>query len=163
MREYIKNISSLTHGHVRSIIACEFYVEFAYRLIKGSSKEDSYNEAVRYIAELYENQKPEELGVYKRLLDKTLINCSSDEIRSTGYVVDSLEASIWAFFKGDSYEEVVLTAINLGGDTDTIGAIAGGLAGIFYGLSNIPRRWVQSVRKLEFIKEEIEQFEKALK
>ena len=163
MSEYVKNISALTHGHIRSIIACEFYVEMAYSLYKGIGKEDAYRSAIKYITDKYASSYPKEMQIYSRVLSEKILECNADEIRSTGYVVDSLEASLWVFFKGNSYREVVLDAVNLGGDTDTIGAIAGGLAGIYYGLSDIPTRWIQSIRKLDFIKEEIEKFEKKIK
>lgn len=163
MSEYVKNISALTHGHIRSIIACEFYVEMAYSLYKGNGKEDAYRSAIKYITDKYASSNPKEMQIYSRVLSEKILECNADEIRSTGYVVDSLEASLWVFFKGNSYREVVLDAVNLGGDTDTIGAIAGGLAGIYYGLSDIPTRWIQSIRKLDFIKEEIEKFEKKIK
>ena len=163
MSEYVKNISALTHGHIRSIIACEFYVEMAYSLYKGNGKEDAYRSAIKYITDKYASSYPKEMQIYSRVLSEKILECNADEIRSTGYVVDSLEASLWVFFKGNSYREVVLDAVNLGGDTDTIGAIAGGLAGIYYGLSDISTRWIQSIRKLDFIKEEIEKFEKKIK
>ena len=163
MKEYVKNVSSLTHGHIRSIIACEFYVEMAYRLYKGAGKDDAYKMAGRYIIDEYGKKYPEEIEIYSRILKENISDRHRDEIRSTGYVVDSLEASLWAFLNGNSYEEVVFDAINLGEDTDTIGAIAGGLAGIYYGLSGIPDNWIQLIRRLDFIKTEIERFEKTIK
>ena len=62
-------------------------------------------------------------------------------------MVDTLEAVLWSFFNTASYEESVLTAINLGGDTDTIGALVGGLAGLYYGFTAIPDRWNQNILK----------------
>lgn len=60
------------------------------------------------------------------------------EIRSSGYVVDTLEAALWSLLHSHSYAETVLRAVNLGNDTDTVGAVAGGLAGILYGMEAIP-------------------------
>ncbi len=60
------------------------------------------------------------------------------EIKSSGYVVDSLEAAIWCLVTTDSFAECVLKAVNLGDDTDTVAAIAGGLAGLYYGYNAIP-------------------------
>lgn len=65
--------------------------------------------------------------------------------------MDTLEAVVWLFFNNLAYKDVVLTAINLGGDTDTIAAIAGGIAGIFYGYNKIPNKWIQNVLKKENI------------
>ena len=74
-----------------------------------------------------------------------------DEIKSTGYVVDTLEASIWCILHTDNYKDCVLKAVNLGGDTDTIAAIAGGLAGIIYGYRNIPAEWVNNLQAKKII------------
>jgi ADP-ribosyl-[dinitrogen reductase] hydrolase len=62
------------------------------------------------------------------------------DIRSTGYVVDTLEAALWAVSKSESFEEAVLKAVNLG-DADTVGAVAGQIAGAVWGLRGIPERW----------------------
>lgn len=65
------------------------------------------------------------------------------EIRSTGYCIDTLEAAVWAVFKTSSFEEALILAVNLGGDSDTVGAVAGQIAGALYGLSVIPSRWLE--------------------
>lgn len=77
---------------------------------------------------------------------------SPDDIRGSGYVVHSLEASLWCLLRHDSYAAAVLTAVNLGEDTDTTGAVTGGLAGIVYGESGIPAQWIQSLARLEEVR-----------
>lgn len=74
-------------------------------------------------------------------------------MKSGGYVIEVLESSIWFFLQRDSYEEVVLSIINIGHDTDTSAAIAGGLAGLYYGLKGMPEYWVASIARLEDIVE----------
>ena len=74
-----------------------------------------------------------------------------DEIKSTGYVVDTLEASIWCILHTDNYKDCVLKAVNLGGDTDTIAAVAGGLAGIIYGYEDIPIKWINNLQRKDII------------
>jgi ADP-ribosylglycohydrolase len=74
-----------------------------------------------------------------------------DEIRSSGYVVDTLEASIWCLLNSSSYKECVLKAVNLGDDTDTTGAVAGGLAGLCYGYDAIPAEWIDVIASREWI------------
>ena len=69
------------------------------------------------------------------------------DIRSTGYVIDTLEASLWCIFNTTSYKDAVLKAVNLGDDTDTVGAITGGLAGIIYGYDTIPSEWLEVLAK----------------
>ncbi len=74
-----------------------------------------------------------------------------DEIQSSGYVLHTLEASIWCLLTTDNYKEAVLKAVNLGSDTDTIGAVTGGLAGLLYGLDNIPKNWLQQIARYDDI------------
>lgn len=71
---------------------------------------------------------------------------SRDEIRSGGFVLDTLSAAFWSLLQTDSFEEAVVTAVGLGGDTDTTGAVAGALAGAHYGIDAIPDRWVSQVQ-----------------
>ena len=82
------------------------------------------------------------------------------EIKSTGYIVDTLEAAVWCFINTDSYKDCVLKAVNLGGDTDTIASVAGGLAGIYYGRDSIPQEWRDAVIKKDEIAEIIASFQK---
>lgn len=78
-------------------------------------------------------------------------NLSIDKISSSGYVVSSLEAAIWCLLNTTNYKDCVLKAVNLGKDTDTVGAIAGGLAGLYYGYDEIPTEWIDSIVKKEYI------------
>ncbi len=72
-------------------------------------------------------------------------------IRGSGYVVDSLEAALWAFFRSDNFEQGALLAVNLGDDADTTGAVYGQIAGACYGLSGIPSRWLEKLHHREMI------------
>ena len=68
----------------------------------------------------------------------------------TGYVVDSLECALYAWWDGgDTFEETVAYAANMGGDADTIAAICGGLAGAYYGFEAIPERWVDALSEAD--------------
>ncbi len=145
--EKIEEYSKLTHSHKRSIISCVFYVEYAIKLLKGIDKYVAYNETVEFIEQHYSND--EELFHFKRILNN-VHKLSRYEIRSTGYVIDSLEASLWCFLNHNNYKDVVLEAVNLGNDTDTIAAISGGLAGLIY---EIPNEWINSLQNMELIKE----------
>jgi ADP-ribosylglycohydrolase len=95
-----------------------------------------------------------ELGVYDRLRNiEVFTSLPASEIHSTGYVVDTLEAAIWCFLTTDSYKDCVLRAVDLGGDTDTIACVAGGLSGIAYGYDSIPEEWKNTIVKKEWILE----------
>ena len=76
-----------------------------------------------------------------------------DAIRGTGYVVDSLEATLWSFDKTDNFRDCILMAANLGDDADTTAAQAGQLAGAFYGESGIPAEWLGKLTMMEAIQD----------
>lgn len=140
----VKEVSSITHAHFRSVFACFIYVIYCLELLKGKNKVDAYAEMQKRIAVFLEdkNFNPIEIDLFERVLKNNIVEYSEDEIFSSGYVLHSLEASLWCFLNSESYEETVLKAVNLGEDTDTTGAIAGGLAGIYYGIENIPNKWI---------------------
>ena len=72
-------------------------------------------------------------------------NIKCDNIKSSGYVVDTLEASLWCFLTTDNFKDCILKAVNLGDDADTVAAIAGALAGLYYGCDEIPKEWMDSL------------------
>ena len=84
---------------------------------------------------------------------KLVANEKEENIKSTGYVVDTLEAALWCLMNTSSYEECVLKAVNLGEDTDTVASVAGGLAGIYYGFDSIPKRWIAQIPRREWIED----------
>lgn len=73
-------------------------------------------------------------------------------------MIDTLEAVLWLFFHTESYIDVALNAVNLGGDTDTTAALAGGIAGIYYGFRSIPDNWVQNICRKHEISDLISTF-----
>lgn len=146
----VKEVSSITHGHFRSVFACFIYVIFAIELIKGKSKKEAYNYTQEIALEYAESQgfNTKEIQLFDRILNNDISTLSEDKIKSSGYVLHSLEASLWCFLNSESYAQAVLKAVNLGEDTDTTAAITGGIAGIFYGFENIPEEWISElVRK----------------
>lgn len=148
----IHSISSITHAHPRSHIACGIYIQFAMYLLQGYDPKASYLKMKETILNYYRfDPYRNEMKHFSRILVDDVSRFSEDEIYSSGYVVDTLEASIFCFLEGDSYEKTVLKAVNLGGDTDTTGAVTGGLAGIYYGFRNIPERWLESIAKKDEI------------
>ena len=149
--EIVNNISSLTHGHEISCLGCKIYVDYVKQLLNGVDKLEALNniKKINY-DEYYSNDSVSE---YNRILNGELFKLSMDDIKSSGYVVSTLEASLWSILNSNSYEDAVLKAINLGGDTDTIGAITGSFAGIIYGKKNIPNRWLVKLKKREYLEE----------
>lgn len=146
----VQEVSAITHGHFRSVFACFIYVVFAIQLINGKSKKEAYTLTQQLVLEYsdFQGSNPKEIELFYRVLKNDISRYSEEEIRSDGYVLHSLEASLWCFLNSGDFPEAVLKAVNLGEDTDTTGAITGGLAGIYYGFENISQEWIgELVRK----------------
>lgn len=138
-----KQVSSLTHGHIRSVIACSYLLEFALSLMEGKNKWAAFEHVTNFIPNFLNDLQinPEEVKYFNRLFDINFAKLHEEDIYSSGYVVHTLEASIWCLLTTESYVEAVLKAVNLGEDTDTTGAVTGGLAGLLYGYEKIPESW----------------------
>lgn len=155
--ELIEKASALTHAHERSILACKIYTTILFNLLSVPQK-NSVRLALRY-AKCYYAQSPE-FNHYNRLFDEGFERLAEQDIKSTGYVVDTLEAALWCLLTTDSYAECVLKAVNLGEDTDTVAAVVGGLAGALYGYEAIPESWRNTLIKRDFIEEMCERAQK---
>ena len=135
--------SAITHRHVRSQLACLFHGLFVRQLMYGMIAED----ALKIVQTIFPNTCSDavELERFKHLLSPEFSEISVENISSSGYVVDTLSAAIWCLLNTKSYAECVLKAVNLGDDTDTTACVAGGLAGILYGVDSIPGEWKSSL------------------
>lgn len=156
----IEEVSALTHGHKRSQLACILYVEYAIQLLDKKDKGIAYQEMIAFAKEYCKDDYLMELHHFQRIMDASILQAKEQEVLSTGYVVHSLEAAIWCIHTTDSYQQAVLKAVNLGGDTDTIAAITGGIAGVLYGCDAIPNTWIQSLARKEDIYQLLCDFEK---
>ncbi|OMQ12594.1 ADP-ribosylglycohydrolase family protein [[Flexibacter] sp. ATCC 35103] len=158
----VKAVSSITHAHFRSVFACFVYVIFCLEILKEKNKKEAYTATQNILAEFLKDKEynPNEIHLFDRILNNDISKYPENEIGSSGYVLHSLEASFWCFINSETYEETVLKAVNLGGDTDTTAAIAGGLAGIYYGIEGIPEKWIENLVRANDIKELAERLSK---
>lgn len=138
-------IARMTHPHPESDAAVALYQIMVDELLKGGTKANAFHTALAAAG-----------GPVKERLSR-LSGLTEARVQSTGYVVDTLEAAIWAFLTTDSLEECVLRAVHLGDDTDTVGAVAGGLAGAWYGAAAVPRRWSMALRNRTLLEETAEE------
>ena len=137
--EEVMQVSAITHGHEISMHACVIYVRIARRLLAGESIHD-------IIPTLMYEEPFDRLRKIDQLPEK--------EVESSGYVVHTLEAALWTLAKYDNFRDTVLAAVNLGDDTDTTAAVAGGLAGIVYGLdSDFAQECLEVLRAKDMIEE----------
>jgi ADP-ribosyl-[dinitrogen reductase] hydrolase len=151
--------SSITHRHPRTLMACGFYCLMVCALMEGSSPDEAYKYAIDQ-ARVYYTKMPfaEELNHFDRLFSGLMGSVTQTAIKSGGYVIHTLEASIWCLLNSNSFQEAVLKAVNLGEDTDTTGCVTGGLAGVYYGLNGIPKEWLDAIVRKEDIGKILSQF-----
>lgn len=131
----IEDVSAITHAHNISKDICVKYIHIAKDLLDGINLKDAIKKETS-----------------NEFFDE-LLKCNEDNIISGSYVVDSFKTSLWCLLKTDNYKDCVLKAVNLGHDTDTTAAIAGGLAGIMYGYDNIPKDWIEKLQRKDLIEE----------
>lgn len=137
----IAQASAITHAHPVACRACVAYVHVARDLAAGATVPEA-------IARIADTAAP-----FDRL--PGIASLEREQIRSGGYVVDTLEATLWCLATTESYRACVLAAVNLGDDTDTVAAVAGGLAGIVYGMEAIPHAWLDTLRGRDLIERAI--------
>ena len=92
------------------------------------------------------------LSKFKRVDKDVLLSLGEEDIQSSGYVLHTLEAALWCLLTTNSYRDCVLKAVNLGSETDTVAAVAGGLVGIYYGVEAVPEEWLETISRLEQIR-----------
>ena len=138
--------SSSTHNHSNCRTVCGVVSYVLASVIKGDA-----------------TTKPQILELLKRWMyyggDETLqrilggefLKKSRDQIRSSGYIMHTLEAALWSFFQTSDFESGAVLAVNLGGDADTVGAVYGTMAGAFYGFDAIPTQWVEALQGRRYL------------
>ncbi len=142
-------ISSLTHKHEISILGCYIYVRYIMFLLEGYNKDVSY----QLLKELnYSFFDKKAVIKYRRILKENIFDYQLEEISSNDYVVCTLEAVLWCIYNTNNFKEAIVGSINLGGSTNTIGALTGSIAGIIYGFNSIPKAWLNSLQKQEYLK-----------
>lgn len=145
----VKRASSLTHKHEISILGCYIYTLFFMSLLDGKDKKDAYEDIKKNNYSLY--FRLEILAHYDRILNYNINEINQDKIMSSGYIVDTLEAVLWCFLNCTDYSKTLIEAVNLGKDTDTIGALTGGLCGIYYGYNDIPAIWINNLARKDYL------------
>ncbi|MBB4637257.1 ADP-ribosylarginine hydrolase Tri1 [Longimicrobium terrae] len=126
--------SRVTHGAMDALACCQIFAMQMHHALRGAPREAVL---APMLASLTPRAQIINAGEYK---SKT-----RDQIRSSGYVVDTLEAALWSIWNSGSFEEAVLLAANLGDDADSVACVAGQLAGAIYGLSAIPPEWLRKL------------------
>ena len=139
--EYAAQSSETTHAAEEALSACRYMSAIIVRALLGHDKEEILEPLLA--GELADGTRRVAFGSFRIF--------SPPQIRGSGYVVESLEAALWAFHHSDNFAEGACLAVNLGEDSDTTGAIYGQIAGAFYGANEIPTRWVNFLARKDLI------------
>ena len=168
---WVVKFSSITHGHIRTHMACFILIEYAICLLNSNSKPK--NELMKYeyfVQSISETKKffhsdskfKDELVHFDTILEKNNRDLSVGDLYNTGYVVHSLEVVLNRFLNNNSYESDVVSTIKLGGDTDTNACIIGGLSALYYGEKAIPSHWLDKLKKRTEIEDLAERWANSL-
>lgn len=146
--DLVYNVSSITHRHEISCMGCYIFVRYMMFILDGFDKYLSY-EKIKQLD--YSSFDKDNINAYDRLLKTNIINYPLNEISSSGYIVDTLEAVIWCINNTENYTESVIGAINLGDNTNVIGALTGSIAATIYGYNQIDKKWISQIKKRDYL------------
>ncbi len=142
-------MSSLTtHNNEMAIDSCRYFGALIQQFINSKLKMKAFKIKVIKKTALDLNLNNRVIEAVNGAFEK-----SRAEINSNGFVIHTLEASLWSFLNTDSFEEAVLLAANLGDDADTVAAVTGQIAGSYYGFSSIPEKWLDKLADYSLLKE----------
>ena len=156
----VGNVSSLTHSHPTCIIACNYYVDLAKRLLNDTEHDYSFCDHVIETGEAIHEYYKDESSIEK--FDDLIGNIYTGGVQSSGYVMNTLESALYCIKKESNFKDTLLRAVNMGGDTDTLCAVCGGLAGIHFGYDDIPSEWIACIPSLYHVHNMISDFEEVI-
>lgn len=146
----IARASAITHAHDRSRLACVLHGLFVRALMNDDGPAQAHANAATEFRARYTDHV--EFSHFSSLLNPDLATQPEGAIQSSGYVPHTLIASIWCLLTTNTFAECVLKAVNLGDDTDTTGCVAGGIAGVFYGIESISSDWLRALPRQEALR-----------
>ncbi len=155
----VAGLSSITHANELVIMGCYMYVNYAIELLNTNNRKAAYSKIQNLDYSMFSMPT---IRAYTRILDHEIYHYGIDEIKSSSYIADTLEAVLWVLINTDTYNQAIIGAINLGSDTDTIAACTGGLAGIIYGIKSINSDWKIDLRKYSELIDLCEKFDEVL-
>ncbi len=155
LHQLIRNAAGLTHGHSITAMSCYLYSLFLRECIRTKDPMSAYGSVFipKRIIQCRYMFSEEAIVAHERLFSKDLCYRDFDQsiIPESGYVVDSLTIAVYSILHTNNYEDAVKMAVNFGYDTDTNAAITGSIAGAMYGKEQIPARWMNALRKKDYL------------
>lgn len=155
----VRNTSSITHAHEISIIGCYMYVKYIIFILSNNNKTESYKLLQKIDYSIFNKDN---INLYERIIKDDISKYSLDTIKSTGFVVDTLESVLCVILNTENFNEAIIGSVNLGGDTDTIAAITGSIAGILYGYDSMDKKWIKDIKNKELLNKYIYEFTNTL-
>lgn len=132
IKRYAVLSSKTTHASPACLEACGYFAEVVANALRGKSKD-----------EIFIGFEPTDFPHIAHIVKGDYQHKTADQIKGSGYVVESLEAALWAFWQTDNFRDAILLAANLGDDADTTAAVCGQIAGAYYGIDGIPPNWLE--------------------
>lgn len=135
--------SRTTHQSVEAVDACRYFAALLHGALTGCPKEVLLDGLYSPVPGYWASQPltPSVLAIAQGSYQRK----TRDQIQSSGYVLHTLEAAVWAFHRFDDARDTLLAAVNLGDDADTVGAVCGQIAGAFYGETGLPMEWIRQL------------------
>ncbi len=144
--------SAITHAHPRAKLCCGLACLLARGLLDGTTAHASVEHMREQAQDLYASDPwNSEYRHVQALMERDYRYVERHEVRSSGYCVETLEAAIWCILREKPFAETVLEAVNLGEDSDSVGAVAGALAGMIHGASAVPEEWRKELARIDEI------------
>lgn len=134
--------SRTTHGSMLCIDSCKLFGYLIHKAFSASSKD-----------EIFENIPGNFCVELHSIANFSFKNLDYEELTGSGYVIESLISALWCFYHGHNFKDSILLAANIGNDADTTAAICGQIAGAYYGYSEIPKDWRESITEAGEIKQ----------
>jgi ADP-ribosyl-[dinitrogen reductase] hydrolase len=138
---YAKESSLTTHATPEAVSCCEILAIVIIKALEGKNKNE-------ILASLEITSPTENIS---KIAKMNFFDKNEDEISSSAYSVHTLESALWCFYHSDSFKDCILKATNLGNDADTVSAVAGQIAGAYYGFENIPPHWRERLVQSDLI------------
>lgn len=158
--DIVSRVSSITHSHKIAILGCFIYVKYMMYIFSGMSIKQAYEATMKY-RHYIEFAGIRSKKYFSKLFSGKIDKLSADDISTSGFIMDTLEAVFWLALRSNSYEESIINAVKLGRDADTTAALVGSITGFVYG--GIPNRWLDKIKRKDYIIEMIDNFEEVVK
>jgi len=149
---YAGKSSLTTHSSPIAIDGCRYFAYILTQLLHGAHKFELFTPQEMKKMNQFFKKEPLHSEISK-IANGSFLTKTREQISSSGYIVHTLEASLWAFYNGTSFKNSLLKAVNLGDDADTVGAVTGQLCGAFYGFSQIDKKFLDKLYNKSLILE----------